>query len=259
MWECPDFFTLDGQDILLMSPQGLEAQGDKYRNRDQTGYLIGKTQSDKTMKRGGFVEIDRGHDFYATQTMMTPDHRRVMIAWMNAWDSPMYEKADGWAGALTIPRELIVQNGRLIQRPIREIDSLRVKKICENEADVGYRIKLPRTAEILLDFDKAALEKGRLLKIGNEKQQMEMFVDKAHNRLVLQRQTADGERAAALPQLEHLKLHLFLDKSSAEIFVNDGDLTFTERLYWQGDIELELMAGAAKVTVYALEPETNRY
>ena len=106
MWECPDFFRLNGEDVLLMSPQGVQEDGDKYRNLNQTGYLLGQLDDNNgVFHRGEFFEIDNGHDFYATQTLLTPDGRRVMIAWMNAWDSPMYEKEDGWAGALTLPRE----------------------------------------------------------------------------------------------------------------------------------------------------------
>ena len=125
MWECPDFFRLNGEDILLMSPQGLEPKGDKYRNLNQTGYLMGQLKEDFTLSRSSFIEIDNGHDFYATQTLLTPDGRRVMIAWMNAWDSPMYEKADGWAGALTLPRDLVIRHGKIYHLPIKELKSLR--------------------------------------------------------------------------------------------------------------------------------------
>ena len=41
MWECPDYFPLDGHDILTYCPQGLPADGDNCRNLYQSGYLIG--------------------------------------------------------------------------------------------------------------------------------------------------------------------------------------------------------------------------
>ncbi|MCW1043242.1 glycoside hydrolase family 32 protein, partial [Streptococcus anginosus] len=84
---------------------------------------------------GEFFEIDNGHDFYATQTLLTPDGRRVMIAWMNAWDSPMYEKEDGWAGALTLPRELVIRDGRLCQLPIKELKTLREKILFDGKLE----------------------------------------------------------------------------------------------------------------------------
>ena len=41
MWECPDYFELDGHDVILFCPQGVEAEGEKYRNIYQSGYMIG--------------------------------------------------------------------------------------------------------------------------------------------------------------------------------------------------------------------------
>lgn len=111
VWECPDFFKINGQDILIMSPQGIKAKDLKYRNFYQTGYLIGKfDQVTNKFVHGEFHELDYGHDFYATQTMLAPDGRRLMFAWMDMWESEMPEQADGWAGALTFPRELHLKN-----------------------------------------------------------------------------------------------------------------------------------------------------
>ena len=49
MWECPDLFRLNGVNVLLMSPQGIKEDGEKYRNYHQTGYKI----------RDSFVELDQ--------------------------------------------------------------------------------------------------------------------------------------------------------------------------------------------------------
>ncbi|VTM47072.1 glycoside hydrolase family protein 32 [Klebsiella pneumoniae] len=44
MWECPDFFTLNGKRVLMFSPQGMQAAGFSNRNLFQSGYLIGEWQ-----------------------------------------------------------------------------------------------------------------------------------------------------------------------------------------------------------------------
>ena len=41
MWECPDFFTLDGHQVLLTSPQDMLPQGFEYHNGNGTLCLIG--------------------------------------------------------------------------------------------------------------------------------------------------------------------------------------------------------------------------
>ena len=44
MWECPDYFELADQGVLLFSPQGMAPEGDAYHNIYQSGYLIMSTE-----------------------------------------------------------------------------------------------------------------------------------------------------------------------------------------------------------------------
>lgn len=81
MWECPDFFPLGEQHLLLFSPQGLAAQGYRYRNRFQSGYLLGHWRPDSDFRvTQPFCELDAGHDFYAPQTFTAADGRRLLFA-----------------------------------------------------------------------------------------------------------------------------------------------------------------------------------
>lgn len=41
MWECPALFSLDRHDVLVMSPQGMKPEGDRYHNLHQAGYMLG--------------------------------------------------------------------------------------------------------------------------------------------------------------------------------------------------------------------------
>ena len=43
MWECPDFFELDGEKVLLVSPQFMLPEGFEYHNGNGTVCMIGKT------------------------------------------------------------------------------------------------------------------------------------------------------------------------------------------------------------------------
>ena len=259
MWECPDFFHLDGSDILLMSPQGLEADGDHFWNMNQTGYLIGHLDPEKkTLRHEDFREIDHGHDFYATQTMLTPDGRRVMIAWMNAWDSPMHEIEDGWAGALTLPRELRVRSGQLYQTPVVETIELRQETILSGSMELEKDYNLGRTAELQLMLEHP--EPGVLLLLSDGNQLLQISLDTDQHRIIVSRSTKDGERAAVRKTSGSMRLQIFIDKSSAEIFVNDGELTFTERVYWQNDVQARLLSDVTnQVVAWQLEGSTNIY
>ncbi|MFQ7057054.1 MAG: hypothetical protein ACLRQX_00140 [Turicibacter sanguinis] len=65
MWECPDFAEIDGKDLLIFSPQGVEVQGEKYKNLFNVTYVIGKLDLDQLIfEVESFDEFERGFDFY---------------------------------------------------------------------------------------------------------------------------------------------------------------------------------------------------
>lgn len=151
----PRLFELNGKSILLLSPQGIEANGKDYLNLYETGYFIGDYDYE-TAKfiRGNFYELDKGHDFYATQTTLSPDGRRIVMAWMDMWESPMPEKVDGWAGALTLPRELELIGDHLYMKPVRELEQLRVGSGVETKVNLAGEIIIAQDAsfkEALID------------------------------------------------------------------------------------------------------------
>ena len=115
MWECPDFFQLDKKAVLLCSPMDMLPEGFEYHNGNGTLCLIGSfDEVSGTFNMETNQAIDYGIDFYATQTILTPDGRRVMIAWMQNWDtSRLHPEETPWFGQMTLPRELSVKNGRL--------------------------------------------------------------------------------------------------------------------------------------------------
>ena len=129
MWECPDFFPLDGEEVLMVSPQFMEAQGLEFHNGNNSVVFAGKRDPEgKHFIRKTPEQIDYGTDFYAPQTTCAPDGRRILIGWMQNWENRMYPDDFGWCGMMTVPRELSMQDGHLIQTPIRELLQYRTDK-----------------------------------------------------------------------------------------------------------------------------------
>lgn len=84
MWECPDLFSLNGQDVFMCSPMGMDKQEKQFLNYSQSCYSIGQLDLSKPQFTGSaFRDIDSGHNFYAPQTFLTPNHRRIMVGWMS--------------------------------------------------------------------------------------------------------------------------------------------------------------------------------
>ncbi|MDO4491150.1 MAG: glycoside hydrolase family 32 protein [Lachnospiraceae bacterium] len=131
MWECPDFFELDGKGIVLISPQDMLPQGLEYHGGNGTVCLIGSYDADTdTFTEETNQAVDYGLDFYAMQTVLTPDGRRVMIGWMQNWEtSKAHSDQDRWFGQMSLPREVSLKNGRLYQQPIRELEQYRGNKV----------------------------------------------------------------------------------------------------------------------------------
>ena len=119
MWECPDYFRLDGKDVLFVSPQEMRPIGLEFHAGNGTVCMIGEADENKHLIRENVHAIDYGIDFYAPQTLLTPDGRRIMIAWMQNWDTARSQPVTNRiCGQMTLPRELTVRDGRLIQVPV---------------------------------------------------------------------------------------------------------------------------------------------
>ena len=152
MWECPDMFTLEGRDVIITSPQDMRALGLEFHSGNCTMALIGSLKDDQFL-RENVQAIDYGLDFYAPQTTLTPDGRRVMIAWMQNWDTTAGcpENAK-WFGQMTTPRELAFRNDRLIQNPVRELDARHGRRVAYKNVVVNEEVSLTGVYGRVLDM-----------------------------------------------------------------------------------------------------------
>ncbi|MGQ3318112.1 glycoside hydrolase family 32 protein [Pseudomonas brassicacearum subsp. neoaurantiaca] len=249
MWECPDLFRLNGRDVLLYSPQGMQPEGYERLNKYQTGYRIGRLDSEWHFTGGPFIELDNGHDFYAAQTLEAADGRRLVWAWLDMWESPMPSQDHHWCGMLGLPRELELQGDRLGVFPARELTALRQAPLpsvapwgesgsCWVPQVLGDRL------EIHVHLDLLGCTEGRLgvaLRCSaDEQEQTLLYYDASLQRLVLDRSRSgaqvSGQRSVSIESTQtQLHLRVFLDRSSIEVFEENGRFSFSSRLYPRPD------------------------
>ncbi|VVD05774.1 unnamed protein product [Leptidea sinapis] len=229
MWECPDFFELDGKFVLLMSPQGLEAKGDRFKNTYQTGYIIGTFNytTYEFIQEVDFQEIDYGHDFYATQTL-EHEGERYLVAWFSMWEVPHPEADDGWAGALTIVRQLELRDNQIIMRPVEEIVQLREEFLMDGELHSDEETELPRATELIVLGDLS--EDIELLLEGVDGGDAVRLRWEARSQHVVVERGGDERRASWRPA-RGATWRLFLDASSLELFCGEGEAVFSTRAY----------------------------
>lgn len=264
MWECPDFFELDGKYVLMISPQGIKRDGDLYNNLFQTGYLIGDYNYETNeFIHGSFNELDNGHDFYAVQTLLDEKGRRIAIGWMDMWESDMPTKEDGWCGALTLPREVTLgKNDKVLMNPVEELNLLREVEhnILTNVISNSYLVE---TNEDLLEikavFDLTncnAQSVGiRIRGINQEETVLTYHLDKQTLKLDCSEsgKVEDGVRNTILRANQELSLRIFLDRSSIEVFANEGQATMTSRIYPTEDrLGIEVFADVEDVKIKEL-------
>ncbi len=235
MWECPDLFHLEGKDVLLVSPQGLEAQGDEFNNLFQSGYFTGMMDyQNKTYTHGAFTELDNGFDFYAPQTMIDSKGRRLMVAWMGMpEETEKYHPTltNNWIHAMTLPRELKLVNGKIHQHPVNELMLLRNNKCLYHYPSLSttgtaFSISEKNTLEMLLECPSASFT----INIRNT---AEIHYDTVQQTFTFERTNPkNNNKEVRRTAIEKLKnLHIFLDTSSIEIFINDGENVFTSRIF----------------------------
>jgi beta-fructofuranosidase len=249
MWECPDLFPLDGKWVLLTSPQDMLPEGFEYHNGNGTLCLIG----DYDKENGTFAEeydqaIDYGIDFYAPQTIRTPDGRRIMIGWMQNWDTCNFHKPEKpWFGQMSLPRELSIRNGRLIQNPIRELQKLRTGRVSYENVNFSGELRLEgiRGRRVDLELSVRPGQENRMYHkfevIFAENDSYRSHVSfRPYEQIIKIDRKFSGSRRAIIHQRRcftgkggdgRIKLRIILDNFSVEVFVNDGEHVLSATLY----------------------------
>ncbi|ULO05782.1 glycoside hydrolase family 32 protein [Paenibacillus sp. 19GGS1-52] len=240
MWECPDLFPLGDKHVLVLSPMNMEGAKNLYMVGEMD-YESGKfTPEQEAM-------LDHGPDFYAAQTLLDNQGRRIMIAWMDHWGAEMAREDRGWYGAMTVPRELVLMlDGKLASRPVPELELLREEGIMVSGVTLAagesavWSLKNGQGCEWIVEFDLEGIQAKLLelsLLVSEDGQERTVIRYLPSERKLLLDCCTSGAgdtsiSAVTLPETSStLKLQVFVDRSSIEVFVNDGQYALTSRVY----------------------------
>ena len=239
MWECPDLFTLDDTRVLLLSAQDMLPQGFEYHNGNGTVALLGEPDPvDEALRERADQAVDYGIDFYAPQTILTPDGRRIMVGWLQNWDTcNQHFRNYPWFGQMSLPRELFVRGGRLCQRPLRELERLRGEALCFTGLRLpGGELALPGVRGRMMELELELIPDGGLyqrfsLRFAKNQAYHTSVSFRPHESVLKVDRKFSGSRRAIIHQrrakVDHeagrLKLRLILDRFSCEVFVGGGE------------------------------------
>lgn len=268
MWECPDFYELDGKYVLTFSPMG---------SGDHTSvYLVG----DFDYQTGTFVphtsgEFDWGFDYYAPQSFLAPDGRRIVVAWANEWEwmplwkdwGPTYQ--EGWCGFFNLIREVRLSEDCTLQFwPIKELENIREKKeecpmftVTEQPQKLKAGDGICFEMKFKVDLEKSDARRLELRVRCGEKRQTVWMLDFENGEIAVDRNRSDGwsrgisRSSIILSDKRELDVHIFSDQSSLEIFTDQYRNNHSNNIF-AGDAQNEIYISACGGEVYIREYES---
>lgn len=184
-----------------------------------------------------------------------------MIAWMQNWATvggkPNHCR---WFGQMTLPRELSVKDGRLLQNPIKELEDYREQRVVHHNIPVSGEINLPGIQGRVLDMTVTVRP------IGNESYRwfrIRIAKDGEHETIIRYRPSQgtvklDRTRSGLPHDIVHTRsffvrprngeitLRIVLDRYSLEVFVNDGEQAASAVIYTRQEADaITFEAGGA--------------
>ena len=255
VWECPDLFKLpvdNGQEkwvmIVSIGDNGQTAEGSR------TQYFIGQFDGTTFVNDhddSTILWLDYGRDNYAGVSWSDiQDGRRIYLGWMSNWRYANQVPTEDWRSAMTLPRELSLAateaGVRLFQKPVAEVQTIR--KETESylpltiESGNAHAVPLKSSLlELTFEFEKGSSSQFGLIIQHSKQEKTIIGYNTVEEKLFVDR-TLSGEHSfsASFPAVQEapiklgqqrLKLQLFLDASSIEVFANNGEAAITSLLF----------------------------
>jgi fructan beta-fructosidase len=252
-WECPDLFQLpvDGNTnnrkwVLVVSFDWAHEQyfvGDFDGTTFKTDYHQPKTA----------LLVDRGLDFYASRTFRDYDHvlkSTTSIGWIATWDYAALVPSTWGKGFWSIPRDLELKTFpegiRLIQKPIANLQKLRQSTVTfvTNVQKGTAAITKFDPKENLYELDAVFSTKtgnvfglnlcvgdGRKVSFSYDTQTETLTIDRTNCSNVPIDKFSRTTSAKVIPVNKEIRMHFYVDKSSIELFTNEGKEVFTLLTY----------------------------
>lgn len=208
-------------------------------------------------------------DFFAPESLLTPDGRRVMWAWLTT----LHEDVD-LRSVQSLPRELsLAEDGTLCIRPLRELENLRHDKVTLNNITATPRKGAHSTMafehiadldgdayEIRITVDSAEIQRKRfgvqLFANGEQDndtaQGLPILLHPEYGTLRIG--TTEAPFAVTdLAEGEDLEMRIFIDKYMVEVFVNDRQAALTAYMDYKTGSRLNLYSYGGPTTLKQVE------
>jgi beta-fructofuranosidase len=227
--ECPNIAKIGEKWVLLISPHGA------------VEYFIGKLdlQDYKFVPEHRGI-VDRSTNFYATNVLYDDQDRCLMWGCIEG-----FTRSKGWNGCLSLPRVLeITTDGLLAQKPVSELMKLRgaysaqISRKLQNETHVLTKVS-GNTFEMMVEFERtAAATFGIKLKYPEQE-----IVIACHGDVL----EVAGIKVPVSKDMQSISLHVFIDKSVIELYVNGNECVTRVISICSNECEVAVFASQGEV------------
>lgn len=242
---CPNFFPLGDKWMLLCISHPIGCRYYLGHWDSETEQFVPETHGRMNWRRPEQSIYDAAYrDFFAPESVLTPDGRRVMWAWLATLDETINQKS-----IQSLPRELsLAEDGSLRIRPLHELQSLRYEATTLNDVvlsppePVERKIAFPNITELDGDAYELRITIGREEAL-RKRFGFQLFADEHHQGLpviilpetgTLCVGTTEAPFAVAdLPEGEDVDLRIFIDKYLVEVFANGRQAVVTAHMNYQ--------------------------
>lgn len=236
MLECPDLFPLQDTHVLVSCPKNwIEVEGRKVEIFDVTYHLGDFNYQTGSFKHGDGVLMDHGFDFYAPQTFEDDSGRRVLFGWMgkpDEFESYQPTIAHGWIHQMTCARELFIEDGKLKQLPVSELQQLRGEVTDISSPQVSLSGVSSELELVQLQGKKVSI------KVSND---LEVTID-SEGLITNRRNLKTGKIQNLRWRGDVEQVQLLRDASSIEVFINKGEGVATSR-FFETEQDAEFVGG----------------
>lgn len=233
MIECPNLVFIDDKPVLIFCPQGISQDVLKHQNIYPNAYVVGEGfdwdkfefSNPSTIKN-----LDEGFDVYATQAFNAPDGRVLSISWIGLPDTTYPSDVEGWAHCYSLVKELKLIGGQLYQQPVVENNQLVEATIDSKE--ISAQTKISAAVSGLEGTIKITTEEAEEIKIIIDAPNGKILVDRTKAGIPFATDFGTTRNAKVTKGIK--QLDLYLDNTVFELYVNNGELVFTGRIFPQG-------------------------
>lgn len=224
MIECPDMIRTDEGNLWLYCLQKRDSKDDTCLESIAVYQLQSTDFDQKVDLDRNWEYLDAGFDCFAAQTLKAPDGRTIMFSWMNRLkddQEKMLADTSEHIHCLTLPRELSVKNGKLRQKPARELfelfESVPMDHPTPEQREWMAQIK-PQDRSFSIEFNDG---------------EAQITWDRKNGSFTLFRKDwAEEEWEERTSRIQKLDcVQIFMDVSSIEVFVNDGEKVLSARIF----------------------------